>query len=77
MAKASLGWVNGNGTVPTAPTGWLRGRLGSAGYAAGVLSLVPLSVTGWVLGGGCVALILLAGWGLFVVLRGRGGKDGL
>lgn len=50
---------------------------GVAGYAAGVLSLVPLSVTGWVLGGGCAALILLAGWGLFAMLRGRGGNDGL
>jgi len=62
---------------PSPLIGWLRGWLGSAGYAAGVLSLVPLSVTGWVLGGGCVALILLAGWGLIVALRGRGGKDGL
>jgi hypothetical protein len=53
------------------------GRLGRAGYALWVLSLVPLSVTGWVLGVGCGALILLAGWGLIVALRGRGGKDGL
>jgi hypothetical protein len=48
--------------------------LGAVGYAARVSSLVPLSVTGVVLFTACLALVVVAGLGIFALLRGRRGE---
>jgi hypothetical protein len=44
------------------------------GYAAQVLGLVPLSVTGLVLFTACLVLAVLAGLGIFALLRGKRGE---
>jgi len=49
-------------------------RLGAVGYAARVSSLVPLSVTGVVVFTACLVLVVLAGLGIFALLRGRRGE---
>ena len=47
---------------------------GAVGYAALVSSLIPLSVTGVVLFTACLVLVVLAGLGIFALLRGRRGE---
>jgi hypothetical protein len=47
---------------------------GGVGYAARVSSLVPLSVTGVVVFTACLVLAVLAGLGIFALLRGRRGE---
>jgi len=39
-----------------------------------VPSLIPLSITGVVLFAACLALVVLAGLGIFALLRGRRGE---
>jgi uncharacterized membrane protein len=45
-----------------------------AGYAAWVLSLVPLSVTGMVLFTACLVVAVLALLGIVTLLRGKRGE---
>jgi hypothetical protein len=51
-----------------------EGLEGAVGYAARVSSLVPLSVTGVVVFTACMVLVVLAGFGIFALLRGRRGE---
>lgn len=49
-------------------------RPGLAGYAARVLSLIPLSVTGLVLFTACLVLVVLAVLGIIALLRANRGE---
>lgn len=44
------------------------------GYAARVLLLVPLSITGLVVFTACLAVVVLAGLGIVTVMRGKRGE---
>jgi hypothetical protein len=54
----------------------MRGTIAGpqGGYAAQVSSLVPLSVTGVVVFTACLVLVVLAGFGIFALLRGHRGE---
>ena len=56
------------------PLGCREGTAATVGYAALVPSLIPLSVTGVVLFTACLVLVVLAGLGIFALLRGRRGE---
>jgi hypothetical protein len=44
------------------------------GYAARVLLLVPLSITGLVVFTACLVVVVLAGLGIVTVMRGKRGE---
>lgn len=47
---------------------------GPDGYAARVLLLVPLSITGLVVFTACLVVIVLAGLGIVTMMRGKRGE---